>query len=147
MSDWRDLPAGPELDALVAERVLGWRWCLVQPRFREPGEIGRGIILPFVQIEDLYGGGYGATPVDERPAQLWNDWARELRGLQLSTTWAGAGLVAEAMDARGHTLVLYRLHARGTWKAEFSSACCQEASTAPLAIARAALAAKSEATT
>lgn len=49
--------------------------------------------------------------------------------------------VAEAMDARGFTLVLYRLRARNTWKAEFSSACCQEADTGPLAICRAALAA------
>lgn len=121
MTDWRDLPSGPKLDALVAERVLGWTLSQLSSHPDQYRWIG---------------------PNSELPDLCWRPRCGVIFPTESpSTTWAGAGLVVEAMDERGFTLVLYRLHARVTWKAEFSSACCQEASTAPLAIAKAALAA------
>lgn len=62
-------------------------------------------------------------------------------GAGWATSMTGAWQVVEAMEARGFPLVLYRLPARQTWKAEFSPTYCREASTAPLAICLAALAA------
>lgn len=93
MSNWRNLPAGPELDALVAERVFGYRWYL-------HGKLG--LLLPA-----NHGGGWPtATPTDSRPSVLWPDYNThaERKLGPLSTTWKGAGLVVEAMEARGFRL-------------------------------------------
>lgn len=108
---WRNLPAGPELDSLIAERVLGW-----EPYWGHQGEY------------------IGA----KRP--VTNGWRRE--DFRPSTTWAGMGLVVEAMEARGYRFDL----GSHPWHAAFLSPSFEwerdpreKADTAPLAICRAAL--------
>lgn len=99
---WRNLPAGPELDALIAERVLG-------PPIPPPN------MLPLCRFAP-----------------------------RCSRTWAGAGLVVEAMERRGWRLDLLRRPA-GDWEAALWPRVgppeVEHADTAPLAISRAALAA------
>lgn len=129
--DWRNLPAGPELDALVAEWVLGWQWvqgnvtCKPDWRWERPdGSYDRYVIFH-----------------DPNPA---NSWPRPLSKEALpplaSSTWEGMGQVVEAMEARGFCLHLERRYSGGPYVAWFSPPCVQvESATAPLAVCGAAL--------
>lgn len=119
---WRDLPAGPELDALVAEQVLGWtRVCI------------RNVGL------------WGCRP--EHTYELHGDLAPVP---DYSTKMAAAWLVVAAMVAKGHSVDIdnRRQHRKRSmpWTVAFAwpdmhhQADPREAAkTAPLAICRAAL--------
>lgn len=120
---WRDLPAGHELDALVAERVLGWQRrpsCWDRDPLGRDGKPGHDLLSR------------GKTPC-------------------FSSRWDGAGLVVEAMENRGWFLNLDRpprLVSTGplAWVAKIRTSIGdrrvgEAADTAPLAICRAALAA------
>lgn len=127
-TNWRDLPAGPELDALVAERVLGWT------RLHQ-------------DVDDC--SFYGLAPDEAEHAKKWN---REAVLFECNTWSADRGAaweVVEAMEARGYHLQLtdeWMSYPR--WRAEFRSLATtrpgytlEKADTAPLAVCRAALAA------
>ena len=121
---WRNLPAGPELDALVAERVLGW-----------------------TNVHLAWGNVRGVPPeyADKQPPDRTVNFPGVLWSSVISSAWK----VVDAMEARGYHLQLtdeWMSYPR--WRAEFRSAetirpgwNLVKADTAPLAICRAALAA------
>lgn len=133
---WRNLPAGPELDALIAERVLGWVYHPqdADTRRRADGTWRMG--------PPPYGGFWLVPP---HPS-LELEW----EVAPCSTNPAAAWLVVEAMEARGWVPCLKRNIERVEWEATFWAtpenpamprAVRIQADTAPLAICRAALAA------
>lgn len=117
-TDWRNLPAGPELDCIILERVFGW----------EPKRNAMGDRIGWA------GGPFGITQCSDV------DTGRVSPSRQIEAAW----LVVEAMEARGtrYCLNLRRAHPGGPWKAYFAPYLREtEADTAPMAICLAALAA------
>lgn len=110
---WRTMGAGPELDAVVAERVLGWtrgRREFGDMPWRRPGDgPSRGVL--------------GVPP--------------------LSTDIAAAWKVVEVMRERGYFPHIGFFGQNESWRANFrrENADGEWADAAPLAICRAALAA------
>jgi hypothetical protein len=62
-ADWRTLPAGRELDALVAERVLGWHR-VPQPKDYDGNYGGEPVLVPpgMQTIEQHTGSSYALPP-------------------------------------------------------------------------------------
>jgi hypothetical protein len=121
------LVAGHELDALVAERVMGWKWCDV--RLRGSTNTVRVLLPP----RDGYWRQDGAH--DER------DFARAAPPFY-STEIRAAWEVVEALNERGFGVEVFRYgKAEGLEREWFVSIGDTEADadTAPLAICRAAL--------
>lgn len=141
-----ELQAGRELDALVAEKVMGWRW-------HRHGEVRGGWVhyaslLPPESTDHR-------VPVTSDDALL----AKHERDTGLcphySTSIADAWLVVEKMgqtEMPGHVgptmLHMLRACAGGQWEAQFCSdfgySQTTRAGSAPLAICRAALAVLTE---
>lgn len=126
IKDWRNLPAGPELDALVAHLVLGW----INVHVNFPGNWAtvRGIPPEYVDKQ----------PEGRTVNFPGNKWSRVI-----SSAWD----VVEAMERRGYSTNLHS-HVDGSgrrWTAEFwehvENTDMGHGDTAPLAICRAALAA------
>jgi hypothetical protein len=114
-----ELPAGRELDALIAEKVMGWR-------FMHDGLGNMRWYQDTVAID-----GYGP-----------NHWGG-YRDFSPSTDIAAAWEIVKKMRARGIPLRLVLVCAPGDpewWYASFEANGWQvESNTAPLAICRAAL--------
>lgn len=126
--DWSRMEAGRELDALVAERVMGFEWRYV----RALGETNFVHVLLHPSTHDI-NGRYNRAGL------------RQPRHPSYSTDMAAAWLVVEHADAdpEGAGLLLRRVHCAGEifHTARFGrSAPEAEAPTAQLAICRAALA-------
>lgn len=119
-SEWRELPAGPEMDALVAERVLGWTNCHV-----------------------ALGNARGIPPefADKQPPDRTINFPGKAWSRVISSAWE----VVEAMEARGYSLALdTKCPGMPYVMAGFQSSTpgsIGRAKTVPLAICRAALAA------
>jgi hypothetical protein len=110
-----ELEARRELDALVAERVMGWR--LVENTGLAGGRFWQG-----------HGGSFGDFPEHSPPA--------------FSTDIASAWEVVERMRQRGLLVGVYTADDGSCWQAATSAdATLFSAPTAPLAICRAAIAA------
>lgn len=139
-ANWRDLPEGRELDAFVAERVLGWTF------YEDDDESGW-------RLPDS-----DEWAMDEHDDEsLWDNLAGRLnRGWDLgsdvplfSSTWQGMSLVIEALEKREWALCLDRALDLTTWDASFVRRTetrvdvpgAVTADSAPLAVCRAALAA------
>jgi hypothetical protein len=123
LSDWLALPAGAELDRIVAERVMGWGWTTIHIA------AGSDALGEWVEGHDqsgpvTYPGGYF-------PRTAWHP----------STNIAHAWEVVEGMRPR--TLLLDQISDTADWAAIFGEGCepVMHAPTAPLAIVLAALAA------
>lgn len=128
MTDFRTLPAGPELDVLIAARVLGWTNCHV-----------------------ALSNAHGIPPefADKQPP----DHTINFPGLAWSRVISSAWEIVGVMERRGWLLTLIRRtsvteHPNGVdWRAVFwrpspdGLEIEESADTAPLAICRAALAA------
>lgn len=125
IKDWRNLPAGPELDALVAERVLGWG----------------NVHIAWSQVR-----GIPPQYADKQPPDRTINFPGMGWSLVISSAWD----VVEAMERRGYSTNLHS-HVDGSgrrWTAEFwehvENTDMGHGDTAPLAICRAALAASLE---
>lgn len=125
MSDWRDLPAGPELDALVAERVMGWTNCHIGPTYRKAMGIPPEMLA-------------------KQPPDRTINFPCHHYSQAIGCAWE----VVETMERRGLRLCLE--HQVQSWVAFFATddrtpydddSILQEADTAPLSICRASLAA------
>lgn len=135
-----ELKAGRELDALVAEKVMGWR------------PMQGGVSMEIGEKDDLWEDGsrkwYGKDG-DPRPMRL-------LPSPKFSTDIAAAWLVVEKLIARGDEFTLERISLDKVWRAKVypftkdkgwagggyftsSNDVAVNAKTAPLAICRAAL--------
>lgn len=122
---WRDLPAGPELDALVAERVLGWSNCHIGLTYRKA--MG---IPPEMLAKQPPGRTIGCA------------WQVVDYSQAIGCAWQ----VVEAMRSRGWLLSLLSESPHGgLWTAEFElgnrNIFGPPSVGAPLAICRAALSA------
>jgi hypothetical protein len=129
--------AGRELDALVAEKVMGWTWWRSSATGRRgifaPGVIPRGAYEWFKELAD-------------GTEELCRDWGAYLPAY--STDIAMAWRVVEKMNRHRFSIGEFK---PGTWKASFSELspirpmpCLATAATAPLAICLAALEAVEE---
>ena len=108
------LPASRALDALVAEKVMGWEW------FR------------FIRHEDSYIGEFGPAQGDEPIAENYGEHPP-----LYSTSIAAAWEVVEKLRDTQFTLERDALVSAGGWSCMMGG--FGEGSTAPLAICRAAL--------
>lgn len=118
-----DIPAGPDLDRLVAEKVMGWKW----------GPTGAD-----------YSGWQGSK---QYPNGMWNRKNDACRGhWSPSTDIAHAWEVVEHMEQNGG-LIANMYSQRGCWsvgieplpESRYIEVFREVAETAPLAICRAAL--------
>lgn len=129
--DWRDLPAGPELDILIAERVLGWSNCHIGPTYR------KAMGIPPEQLA-------------KQPPDRTINFPCHHYSQAIGCAWE----VVEAMEKRGWFVVLssritWTSNKLEDWRVEFHLPMWRESSltrsaeseglTAPLAICRAAL--------
>lgn len=129
LMDVDKLEAGDELDALIAERVMGWtRW-----RHED------GIVHLHAPEDARWLPRYNAAPTDER----FTEW--DTSTFKASTDIAAAWTVVEKMRTCGHHFILCDSQVEG-WAAEFGqcgpvpTTLRRYAQTAPLAICKAALA-------
>jgi hypothetical protein len=131
MSNWRELPAGRELDALVAEKVMGWKYRQSSPDpkkhfCREYGNDAGWWLKPSMTP----GAKHWACATCSPPPAYSTD---------IAAAWEVTEKLAEdfmLVYAVAHAGWRARFeHAEGWWKGE------AYADTAPLAICRAALAA------
>lgn len=113
------LEAGPELDILIAEKVMGWR--LGEPHY--------------VYEKDMHGG--STEQSWEGPGLPRKDGTKPLNfGFNPSTSISAAWEVVEKLyPQQGFALVWYGLR---FWEATFALGAA-EAATAPVAICRAAM--------
>lgn len=132
MTDYSTMPAGPEIDRLVAEKVMGWRWA------GHYWSCGDGTaVLPEA-------GFAGAPPWSTAPrfstdiAQAWKVVERmhelgftDFAALPMGTPGSADAWTAAAMPKEA-TMVWWETVAPDKWRGD--------ADTAPLAISRAALA-------
>lgn len=148
--DYDTLPAGRELDALVAERVMGWEWLERRMDVHDPSTARKALFPPsdseWIRInynERDWSAASSATP-------RFHDWdeaalrskggAAELCLPYYSSDIAAAWQVVEKMAEKGD-LIFLQTH-RGDdeqYAATFVEPFTAYAPTVPLAVCRAAL--------
>lgn len=84
-----DMPAGPEMDALVAEKVMGWRW-------RKSSATGRRCLFSPTRWPEWF------TALADGTEGIVGDWDRPTHIPRYSTDIAAAWEVVEKMRANGY---------------------------------------------
>ena len=133
----KELDAGPELDALIAEKVMGWQWA---------NAVGKSFLLPNgVTERERYHWKPGKDGPPRRIEEFYTqmDYCKIPRySTDIATAWV---VVEKLMPVVGH---IYPAHDEETGKLMHWCAVVEKgdserfgviASTAPLAICRAAL--------
>jgi hypothetical protein len=132
-ADTATLPAGAELDALVAERVMGWQWVTFAPAYR-PNDPWSILVSPQQAADLIEAGATAGKGARERP-----------NCPRYSTDWNAMRLVVEAMRARGYLVDVASSSGEGWWATcwppDRRQRICRYGDTAPHAIALAAFAA------
>ncbi len=103
MATDKPIPVGPELDAAVAETVMGWRWC-------EPWKPLIGGKNPHWPLSGAWDTGNGYEPT-WHPSTFWADAGRVLewlrkQGWEVSIcSYADCWIVWADVDAKRHSQV------------------------------------------
>jgi len=123
------LEAGTELDILIAERVMGWKWYHLRA-------MGGNWINALKS---------GAVPVDYLPGKTHAEYQAPYDGPRFSTEIAAVCLVFDRLLALGFEIDVYNHDGWGmNWNVLIDREIFRAAKTIPLAGCRAALAATME---
>lgn len=147
---------GPELDALIAEKVMGWMWCRINTEaypasfvVQEPYR-GRRFLVAREHVTDDSTSGYaratGAEPVVPTEAHVVPHYSTDIK-----EAWRVVRRIADSGTNTKRDFVLHfhpanEVDEEEGWQAEFVESCndamgsgCAEGDTAPHAICLAAL--------